>query len=56
MADGVAPLHCGSDSGHRGWSGLRAVRHLVSPLPADPAAFCLALGLAVMPESPLWMT
>ncbi|EPC5195673.1 pilus assembly protein PilM [Edwardsiella piscicida] len=56
VTEGVAPLRCGSDSGSRGWSGLRAVRHLVSPLPADPAAFCLALGLALMPESPPWMT
>lgn len=49
-----APLLCGCDCGRRGWSGFTALRHLSSPLPSEPALFCLALGLALMTESPTW--
>ncbi|AOV95675.1 pilus assembly protein PilM [Edwardsiella hoshinae] len=49
-----APLLCGDGYGRAGWSPFSLLRHRSSPLPSEPALFCVALGLASMAEEQPW--
>lgn len=48
------PLLCGHGCGQTGWDPFSLLRHRSAPLPREPAQCCVALGLALMVETPQW--